>query len=47
MLKESKFEFHVRERAVGLNEVPLERPFDGRSTIKGMIMDIRTNINRI
>jgi hypothetical protein len=47
MLKESKFEFHIREKAVGLPEVPLERPYDGRGVIKGLIMDIRGNINRI
>jgi hypothetical protein len=47
MLKEGKYEFHIREKTLGLPEVPLERPYDGRSNIKGIILDIRSNINKI
>jgi hypothetical protein len=47
MVRETKFEFHQREKALGLSQVPLEKPFDGRSHIKGVILEIRTNINRL
>jgi hypothetical protein len=47
MIRENKFEFHTRERLLGLPEVPLERPYDGRSNIKQVILEIRTNINKL
>ena len=47
MRREMKFDFHQRERALGLPEIPLERPYAGRSSIKAIVMDIKTNINRI
>ena len=34
MIRENKFEFHNRERILGLSEVPLEKTYDGRSNIK-------------
>ena len=47
MLNEGKFEFHTREKVLGLLSVPLERPYDSKLNIKSIIMDIRTNINKI
>eukprot|EP00347_Sterkiella_histriomuscorum_P009757 403340005 len=47
LIKESKFEFHERERNQGLAQVPLERPVDGRAQIKNIIIDIRSSINKI
>lgn len=34
MIREKKFDFHSKERSLGLSEVPLERPYDGKSVIK-------------
>ncbi|CDW84674.1 UNKNOWN [Stylonychia lemnae] len=40
-------DLHKREKAIGLSHIPLERPVDGRSQIKGIIMDIRSNISKL
>lgn len=47
MIKDTKHEYHKREKHLGLPQISLEKPYDGRSHIKGIILDIRTNINRI
>ena len=45
--RETKNEYHKRENNLGLSSVPLEKPIDGRAQIKNIIIDIRTNINKI
>ena len=30
MVKENRYEFHRREDMIGLTQVPLEKPLDGR-----------------
>jgi hypothetical protein len=47
MIRESKFMFHEREKYLGLPEVPLEKAYDGRSNIKQIFLEIRTNINKL
>jgi hypothetical protein len=47
LIREPKNEYHKRENNLGLSSVPLERPIDGRTQIKNIIIDIRTNINKI
>jgi hypothetical protein len=32
---------------MGLTHIPLDKPYDNRGYIKGLFLEIRTNINRI
>lgn len=47
MIRENKYDFHQRERILGLPEVPLEKPYDSRSSLKQMFLGLRTNINKL